>query len=146
MDFWTNQNNHNQQQYNNWNPNWYNYSGNSILNNRIQSTVQPNNIPVRVIFSPEQIAPQEIPTNGTPALFPLSDGSKIIARALTGNGTFDERIYVLQPRNVQTNEETVPSEFDQIMNRLGNIEENLGNILRDLYGPKDDSTSKKEVI
>ncbi len=93
-----------------------------------------NNIPVRVVFSPEQIAPQEIPTNGTPALFPLSDGSCIIAKSLQPNGMFEERVYALVPKN-QNGQQQV-SEFDQVMSRLGNIENSLNTVLGDLYGPK----------
>lgn len=97
------------------------------------SSPNPSNIPVRVVFSPEQIAPQEIPLNGTPALFPLSDGSRIIARSLLGNGLFDERVYVLQSDNPANNQ---PSEFDQVMMRLGKIEQSLDRVLGDLYGTK----------
>lgn len=137
--------NGNQTQNNN--PNWYRYSDMNInqpspygnmgfINRTSTSTPSLSNIPVRVVFSPEQIAPQEIPTNGTPALFPLSDGSCIIARSLLGNGRFDERVYVLQPRNQQNNDQNQVSEFEQVMKRLENIESSLNQVLNDLYGSK----------
>lgn len=130
-----------------WNPqnnnsNFTPYYGGGFVNRSQAQTGQ--SIPVRVVFSPEQIAPQEIPTNGTPALFPLSDGSCIIARSLLPSGLFDERIYALVPKNQSGDTQNQPSEFDQVMARLGRIEENLGNILNDLYGSKSEPTPKKE--
>lgn len=118
-----------------------NYGGGFI--NRT-STPYPSNIPVRVVFSPEQIAPQEIPTNGTPALFPLNDGSCIIARSLLENGRFDERVYVLQTNNASENQQSQNSEFEQVMKRLGNIEESLNKVLNDLYGTKNQESQKGE--
>lgn len=91
-----------------------------------------SNMPVRVIFSPEQIAPQDIPTNGTPALFPLFDGSRIIAKRVMGNGMIEESVYALQ-QPVQNGPQG-PSEFDQVMSRLGGIEDSLKRVLNDLYG------------
>ncbi len=102
-------------------------------------------IPVRVVFSPEQIAPQEIPTNGTPALFPMSDGSCIIAKSLLPNGMFDERVYTLAPRN--GNAQNQPSEFDQVMNRLGSIENSLKAVINDLYGaPKMQQPTQEGMV
>lgn len=128
---WTGQNNMNVNQQ----PYYNNFVSRPVIN-------PSNNIPVRVVFSPEQIAPQEIPTNGTPALFPLSDGSKIIARSLAGSGLFEERIYVLQPQNVLPDDQNKVSEFDQVMTRLGNIEESLNRVLNDLYGSKSQSSQE----
>lgn len=110
--------------------------------NYMQSTPQMQNqtsyIPVRVVFSPEQIAPQEIPTNGSPALFPLSDGSRIIVKSLLPNGMFDEQIYVLQKNEAPQQQEKPMSDFDQVINRLGHMEEKMNQIMQDLYGNKNE--------
>ncbi len=98
-----------------------------------------SSIPVRVVFSPEQIAPQDIPTNGTPAIFPLNDGSKIVVRSMLGNGLFDEKVYVLQQNSQQQ-----ASEFDQVMMRLSGIENSLNQVLSDLYGSKSQSSQEVE--
>lgn len=105
-----------------------------------------SNIPVRVVFSPEQIVPQDIPTNGSPAIFPLNDGSRIIVRSLLENGLFDERVYVLQQNNQSENSQPQISEFDQVMTAIGKVEDSLNKVLTDLYGTKaqPSTTSKQE--
>lgn len=99
-----------------------------------------SNIPVRVVFSPEQIVPQDIPTNGSPAIFPLNDGSRIIVRSLLENGLFDERVYVLQQNNQPENSQPQISEFDQVMTAIGKVEDSLNKVLTDLYGTKTQPT------
>lgn len=121
--------------------NW-NGQNNSTISSGSQCYNNPyltrnSNIPVRTVFSPEQISPQDIPTNGTPALFPLADGSCIIARRLLPNGLFEERVYTFAPpKNQNENAPQTPTEFDQVMERLGSIESGLKQVLNDLYGSK----------
>ncbi len=137
----------NYQQPNN-NFNYWNTQNNQLPNQPpyynngfMRQAPMSSNIPVRVVFSPEQINPQEIPTNGTPALFPLSNGSKIIARSLSSNGMFEERNYVLQ----QEDQNPQNNEFEQVMTRLGNIENSLNQVLNDLYGSKS-QTAQEGVV
>lgn len=99
---------------------------------------QNNNVPVRVIFNPDQISPQEIPTDGTPALFPLNDGKMIILKSMMRDGTFNELRYVLQMPDGSTEE----SEFDQVMSRLLSIESALQKVVEDLY--ENNNEDKKE--
>lgn len=113
----------------------------------IQPTNRPmgSNIPVRVVFSPDQISPQEIPTDGSPAIFPLNDGKSIIVRFLGQNGMFEESVYTLQPKNMpnDSSQPAPPSEFEQVMMRLGSIEQNLNQILGDLYGSKNQTVESE---
>lgn len=110
-------------------------------NGGMQQSPQPrpqlSPIPVRVVFSPEQISPQEVPTDGRPAIFPLSDGSRIIVKSLLPNGMFDEQIYVPQPRPQQpVIQENLSngSSLEQFEQRLSAIEGSLNKVLGDLYG------------
>lgn len=106
--------------------------------------ILPPSIPVRVVFSPEQISPQEIPTNGMPAIFPLNDGSKIIVKSLLPNGMFDEQVYIPEPKSqpqpvaqgiVQNNQ---PNPMEQLLSRMDSFEATLNKVLGDLYGQKKD--------
>lgn len=105
-----------------------------------------SNMPVKVVFSPEQITPQDIPINGTPALFPLNDGSKIIVKSLLSNGLFDEQVYVLQPRvNNDQNEQAKINEFGQLTKRIEVLETALTKVMNDLYGPKNNQNQEGSV-
>lgn len=108
-----------------------------------QPRSQLSPIPVRVVFSPEQISPQEIPTNGMPAIFPLNDGSRIIVKSLLPNGTFSEAVYVpeitapVEPQHQQPQiQQTNPVE--EMSKRLEVVEERINKILSDLYGNKNE--------
>lgn len=41
----------------------------------------------RSISANDQIPPKEIPSDGSPAYFPMQDGSAILVKVWTGNGT-----------------------------------------------------------
>lgn len=115
-------------------------NGNMPYTNRYMSNNSA--LPGRVVFSPDQISPQEIPTNGCPAIFPLSDGKTIIVKALLPNGMFDEQRFVLD-EPVMTEEAPKESEFDQMMRRIDALEENFNNALKNL--PLQGNQSKKVV-
>lgn len=91
-------------------------------------------LPGRIVFSPEQISPQEIPTDGNPAVFPLFDGSKIIAKFYREDGTYGENVYQLvtppKPKNVQDN-------YEEVSSRLKSLEDNLNKVMNDLYTEKE---------
>lgn len=44
----------------------------------------------RSISANDQIPPKEIPSDGSPAYFPMQDGSAILVKVWTGNGTIAE--------------------------------------------------------
>lgn len=51
----------------------------------------------RVVTANDQIPPAEIPSNGTPAYFPMQDGSAILVKVWNGNGTINTIRYVPEP-------------------------------------------------
>lgn len=53
----------------------------------------------RSISANDQIPPKEIPSDGSPAYFPMQDGSAILVKVWTGNGTIQTVRYV--PEQVQ---------------------------------------------
>lgn len=124
-------------------------SGNGMWGGQMQPVNQSIRQPVgsstglngRVVFSAEQIVPQEIPTNGQWAYFPLNDGSFIIGRCLLPNGDYGQRIYqLIQPQQNQQG-----SEFEQVMNVLNSIQATLGKVMNDLYGSKTETQSQEVV-
>lgn len=48
----------------------------------------------RSISANDQIPPKEIPSDGSPAYFPMQDGSAILVKVWTGNGTIQTVRYV----------------------------------------------------
>lgn len=105
-----------------------------------------SSLPGRVVFSPDQISPQEIPMNGSPALFPLSDGKTIIVKALLPSGMFDEQRFVLEMEPVQ-NESTEPveSEFDQVMKRIDTLEINFNDALKSLVAQNGNQNNSRKA-
>ena len=53
----------------------------------------------RSISANDQIPPREIPSDGSPAYFPMQDGSAILVKVWTGNGTIQTVRYI--PEQVQ---------------------------------------------
>lgn len=138
-----------QQRYNsptNWNKGW-----DSVR------FVNQNYLVGRLIFSPDQITPQEIPTNGTPALFPLNDGSCIYAKSLQPDGTFAEWRYVLDkpveteknvtvsPREVKEDDPNSQkaSNYDELVKRVDFLEQMLNMVLN--VTANTDQNENKEV-
>lgn len=115
-----------------------------VQNNFVQprqqvSANQYTALPGRVVFSADQITPQEIPSNGAPALFPLSDGQTIIVKALQADGTFSHDIYVKQ----QPGPYAQNADINNIFSRLDAIEQRLN---RNTYRKNNyHKTQNKEV-
>ena len=51
----------------------------------------------RIVTANDQIPPAEIPSNGTPAYFPMQDGSAILVKVWNGNGTINTVRYIPEP-------------------------------------------------
>lgn len=133
-----------QDQYTNWNRGY-----NNTQNSFSSGPVSKNYLVGRLIFSPEQITPQEIPTDGTPALFPLNDGSCIYAKSLQPDGTFAEWRYVLDkpveteknvPEPCQVGTTNVlnvekPTNYDDLVKRIDFLEQVVNELLK---GPEAD--------
>lgn len=141
------------QQSQNQSTNWYQRC------NPSPRSVAQNYLPGRLVFSPDQITPQEIPTNGTPAIFPLDDGSAIYVKVFQPDGTFGEYKYVLEkPQPVMNTAPSEPSNiqptmdqnaektanYDKLVERVDFLEQVINELLK---RPKnaDQNEANKEV-
>lgn len=89
-----------------------------------QQMAQPKNpIAGRIVSSADEIAANEVPMDGTVALFPVQDGSLIYARQWNNNGTISTVEYapVQKPADAEEAAET-PTLMD-IMDQLSDIED-----------------------
>ena len=108
---------------------------------------QPTMIPGRFVNNPNEIVPQEVPMDGSVALFPVADGSRIYMKGWDNNGGIQTRSYVLEGAGEQ------PSDpLSLVMQRLDNIESMLkkqkpgyhGKPNRKPQGHRQESASKEE--
>lgn len=95
----------------------------------------------RTVLSDKEITPNETPSNGSFAYFPLSDGSCIYAKCLNSNGIINTIKYV--PIIDAEEENQSPSELDAIIERLDGIEA----VLKKMTEPKKTTSraTKKET-
>lgn len=79
-------------------------------------------IPARIIASPEEIAPNEVPSDMTPALFLQNDSQAIYMAVVNRRGVIDQFKYVLeqQPTEESTQKEspTVAIDFAELTNKV----------------------------
>ena len=73
----------------------------------------------RTVRSAQEVTPQEVPMDGTLALFPLADGTAIIGKRWTPEGTISEVRYV--PEITEPRQEA-PSFESTVLDRLSGIE------------------------
>lgn len=76
----------------------------------------------KVVASPEDIRPNDIPMDGSISFFPLKDGTAIYAKQWTGNGTIATAVYKLDTPPPEPKQPTVE---EQILTRLDSIEKLL---------------------
>lgn len=134
----------------NWNRGW-DSSGRSAFQNYLVG---------RLVFSPDQITPQEIPTDGTPAIFPLDDGSAIYVKTFQPDGTFGEYKYVLEkPKDPKqdaqqevSNAEPSPDQnveksktYDDLVKRIDFLEQVVNELLKAPKKQPDQNIENKEV-
>lgn len=114
----------------------------------------------RLVFSPDQITPQEIPTDGTPAIFPLDDRSAIYVKSIKPDGSgFAEYRYVLdkpveieknmpQPCEVGTtnvlNVVDKQTSYDDLVKRIDFLEQVVNELLKN-PSKSDQKEGNKEV-
>ncbi len=145
--FQNNQNNAMNNYSNNWNGrNNMGMNQNNFYNGGCVPRYEPSMVPVKVIYSVDQIMAYEVPTNGTPALFPFHDGSKIIARCLTPDGRFMDSVYVLENSNSSNDVRNDQNDNvnNELLKRIEILENNLDNLLKDLYGSKNQTNQEGE--
>lgn len=87
----------------------------------IMQPYQPRSgVPGRMVSSVDEITPNEVPMDGSVALFPLTDGSAILARSWNRDGTISTIMYA--PTQTQESEETtVAVTLDDVMQELDDI-------------------------
>lgn len=112
--------------------NWSNYGrGPSAGEMLSRYTSQPRQAPSlegRMIDSPKDITPDEVPMNGALAVFPLRDLSVIYAKAWTDNGITTVRYIPEETVQVQPapNSVFIPEDFKtEVFGRLDKIEQAL---------------------
>lgn len=121
----------------------------SNWNNRdwdtVRSSMNQNYLNGRLIFSPDQITPQEIPSDGTPAIFPLDDGSAIYVKSVKPDGSgFAEYKYVLD-RPVET-EKTIGKStinYDDLVKRIDFLEQVVNELLKGPAKPDQNEVNKE---
>lgn len=101
-----------------------------------QPNVQPSLINGRSVNNLEEITAQEVPMNGSLAVFPKKDGSIIYVKSTNGNGTIDTKKYVPAPEGfIETtipdnSIETPPPAISNqdLMTAMTNIQTQIDNI------------------
>ena len=90
-----------------------------------QMPVQQPGIAGHMVGSHEEIKPNDVPMNGSPAYFPAQDGSVIYAKAWNPDGSITTIRYLPAVDNpVRDEEQTGPTLLD-IMDQLSDIEDLL---------------------
>lgn len=113
-------------------PMWINpYMGNAVntlaqqgMNQMPGQRRQASSLSGRIINDPSEIVPEDIPMNGTSAIFPCSNGQYILVKTWDGNFNVKDTVYVRQdPPDQETQKR--PSEFEIVLGRLERIESML---------------------
>ena len=73
----------------------------------------------RTVRSAQEVTPQEVPMDGTMALFPLADGTAIIGKRWTPEGTISEVRYVPEAPSPR---QEAPTFESTVLDRLDGIE------------------------
>ena len=84
----------------------------------------------RSISANDQIPPKEIPSDGSPAYFPMQDGSAILVKVWTGNGTIQTVRYV--PEQAQQPSQPEERSNEEILKRLDSMEQKLNSLTESL--------------
>ena len=84
---------------------------------------RPRTIPGRMIYSPDEIMPQEVPMDGSVSLFPIHDWSCVHGKWWTSNGQIQTVKFVLEQPKKQIDESAVS--LSDISERLNKVERYL---------------------
>ena len=103
--------------------NYYNpYYVNPNFNQQVPIQPRPDYLAGRVVSSEKDIRPNEVPMDGSSAIFSQVDRSCIHVKWWGNNGLIEGVTYVLQQSE---NQQTAQSPFDEILTRLDKIEKSL---------------------
>lgn len=125
----------------------------TVMNNPAQARRVSSGFSGKIINNFNEIMPEEVPSNGAPAIFPLSDGSGILVKALDGNYKVQNQFYVKQEITAEACSEDQPTETQMILQRLDKIESLLSAQLSPVHfeqqnsksgGKWDNNSNKKE--
>lgn len=84
---------------------------------------RPRTIPGRMIYSPDEIVPQEVPMDGSVSLFPMHDWSCVYGKWWTSNGQIQTVKFVLEQPKKEIDESAVS--LSDISARLEKVERYL---------------------
>ena len=105
-----------------------------------------NQIPATLINAIEEMKPNEVPSDGSPALSLARDKSCIYLRELTQNGTIATYKYVYADENQTTSEPSQVNDIlEPVMRRLDDLEDMIKKQNRPRKKPKYYPNQQKEV-
>lgn len=109
--------------------------------------VQPNYsvIPGRIVNNPDEIRPNEVPNDGSIAVFPLNDGSAVYLKYFTGEGRINTVKFTVETPETQM-ADGVPNQnggFAEINQRLERIEKMIS---KNNHYRKPYQNQKKEAV
>lgn len=85
---------------------------------------QPQQVPPlvgRMVDPTDQLRASDVPADGTPAYFPVNDGSAILVKIQLNNGLIQTIKYVPEPQQTQETAQD-PSVQDKLMEKLDKLE------------------------
>lgn len=88
---------------------------NNVYSTQNTTPQQKSTVFGKVVADESQITPNDVPMDGTIAIFPLQDYSKIIAKQWTANGTIQTLIYI--PEQTQASN-TPKTTLDDVMSHM----------------------------
>lgn len=89
----------------------------------VVQAARPRTIPCRMIYSPDEIVPQEVPMDGSVSLFPMHDWSCVYGKWWTSNGQIQTVKFILEQPKKQIDESDVS--LSDISERLNKVERHL---------------------
>lgn len=117
-------------------------AANTIAQQGMNQRRQSATLSGRVINHPGEIVPEDVPMNGTSAIFPCSNGQYILVKTWDSNFNVRDTLYVRQDPTDQESQKQ-PSELDMILGRLDKIESMLAS--QNSKSSAKSSTKKEEV-
>lgn len=88
-----------------------------------QTPIYKTGLAGRIVNDISEVNLNEIPQNGTPAIFPNKDGTKVTVRTFGGDGLVHDNIYILQ--SDENKIDPIAQSLDAIFDKLEKIEKRL---------------------
>lgn len=101
----------------------------------VQQNYAPSGIPGKVIQTEEAVVANDVPMDGSTALFPMQDMSMILAKSWNGDGTIKTTVYKPILDNKGTNANNLPLEEEKSkIDALSETTEALVTKIDELFG------------